>query len=155
MVDCGGDFCDKCFDVPTEAPDTRIYRYYWQYYTLLSNLKYSLIYQLLGAIILIHLFIFSIRTGFCWYSLKLHPLFISDLKYQERIEMTKSTIDVRADIKISKAASDWRFTLFFDKPITKWRTFWNCKLLDVNEYKTVSNPYFILQRLGIYPEGLG
>jgi len=86
MVDCGGDFCDKCFDIPTEAPDTRIY----------SNLKFS-----------------------------------------ERINMIKSTIDVRAEIKIAKHASDWRFTLFFDKPITKWRTFWNCKLLDVNEYKTV------------------
>ena len=46
-------------------------------------------------------------------------------------------MEVRASLVVKKAANDWRFAIFLDKPV-KWTHFWNCKLISVNKYNTVS-----------------
>ena len=48
-------------------------------------------------------------------------------------------MEVRSKITIRKEASNWKFTIFLDKPV-KWTYFWNCKLISHNEYNTVSSP---------------
>ena len=46
-------------------------------------------------------------------------------------------INIRAVVTVSKHANDWRFTMFFTKAVNL-RSYWSCKLISVNEYKTVS-----------------
>lgn len=58
----------------------------------------------------------------------------SDIKYKEKL--LEGKMEARTTITISKAASDWRFTIFLDKPVT-WYYFWNCKLISKNKYSTI------------------
>ncbi|XP_063679876.1 uncharacterized protein LOC134815293 isoform X1 [Bolinopsis microptera] len=60
----------------------------------------------------------------------------SDLKYKEKVLLERGMMEVRASLVVKKAANDWRFAIFLDKPV-KWTHFWNCKLISVNKYNTI------------------
>ena len=83
---------------------------------------------------------------------KFTHIFDSDLKYNEKVLLERGMMEVRASLVVKKAANDWRFAIFLDKPV-KWTHFWNCKLISVNKYNTVSS--YIFQKVRFHAKRLG
>ena len=53
-------------------------------------------------------------------------------------------INLRAVVTIQKEASDWRYTMFFTKPVDI-RDHWGCKVKSVNEFQTVSFMTYVFE----------
>lgn len=59
-----------------------------------------------------------------------------DLAFTQK-DWIDGNINLRAVVTISKNANDWRYTMFFTKPVDIG-SHWGCKVVSVNEFQTVS-----------------